>query len=153
METDVTHPCAGVLAPPPRESVRSRLWVEKPNLSDGLRREGSLLVLATLVIGLSFAINALNSRGFWVSIPCLFNKITKLPCLTCGLTRSFSLTAHGRFTAAFRMHPVSYTHLRAHETRHDPVCRLLREKKQSLRYLEACGWYSIVRNRSILKTK
>lgn len=104
METDVTHPCAGVLAPPSRESVRSRLWVEKPNLSDGLRREGSLLVLATLVIGLSFAMNALNSRGLWVSIPCLFNKITKLPCLTCGLTRSFSLTAHGRFTAAFRMH-------------------------------------------------
>src|SRR5450756_2426015 len=78
METDVTPPCAGVLAPPPRESVRSRLWVEKPNLSDGLRREGSLLVLATLVIGLSFAINALNSRGFWVSIPCLFNKICLL---------------------------------------------------------------------------
>src|SRR5450756_2766644 len=26
--------------------------------------------------------------------------------------------------------PVSYTHLRAHETRHDLVCRLLLEKKQ-----------------------
>src|SRR5450756_1301993 len=26
-------------------------------------------------------------------------------------------------------HPVSYTHLRAHETRHDLVCRLLLEKK------------------------
>ena len=25
--------------------------------------------------------------------------------------------------------PVSYTHLRAHETRHDLVCRLLLEKK------------------------
>src|SRR5450759_814079 len=25
-------------------------------------------------------------------------------------------------------HPVSYTHLRAHETRHDLVCRLLLEK-------------------------
>src|SRR5450756_2479111 len=29
---------------------------------------------------------------------------------------------------AFR--PVSYTHLRAHETRHDLVCRLLLEKKK-----------------------
>src|SRR5665648_1280990 len=28
------------------------------------------------------------------------------------------------------MVPVSYTHLRAHETRHDLVCRLLLEKKK-----------------------
>ena len=28
--------------------------------------------------------------------------------------------------------PVSYTHLRAHETRHDLVCRLLLEKKKNL---------------------
>src|SRR5450756_1035186 len=28
------------------------------------------------------------------------------------------------------MSPVSYTHLRAHETRHDLVCRLLLEKKK-----------------------
>src|SRR5450756_2883966 len=30
---------------------------------------------------------------------------------------------------ATRPYPVSYTHLRAHETRHDLVCRLLLEKK------------------------
>src|SRR5450756_3069275 len=29
-----------------------------------------------------------------------------------------------------RVGPVSYTHLRAHETRHDLVCRLLLEKKK-----------------------
>src|SRR5665648_1214864 len=29
--------------------------------------------------------------------------------------------------------PVSYTHLRAHETRHDIVCRLLLEKKKKIR--------------------
>ena len=29
------------------------------------------------------------------------------------------------------MSPVSYTHLRAHETRHDLVCRLLLEKKKN----------------------
>src|SRR5450759_5877462 len=28
------------------------------------------------------------------------------------------------------IYPVSYTHLRAHETRHDLVCRLLLEKKK-----------------------
>ena len=30
-------------------------------------------------------------------------------------------------------YPVSYTHLRAHETRHDLVCRLLLEKKKTTR--------------------
>src|SRR5450756_2195155 len=29
------------------------------------------------------------------------------------------------------INPVSYTHLRAHETRHDLVCRLLLEKKKN----------------------
>src|SRR5450759_5876927 len=33
-------------------------------------------------------------------------------------------------TAAALRGPVSYTHLRAHETRHDLVCRLLLEKKK-----------------------
>src|SRR5450756_2446178 len=36
----------------------------------------------------------------------------------------FAETWAGQFPA-----PVSYTHLRAHETRHDLVCRLLLEKK------------------------
>src|SRR5450759_5779448 len=30
-------------------------------------------------------------------------------------------------------HTVSYTHLRAHETRHDLVCRLLLEKKKKIK--------------------
>ena len=30
--------------------------------------------------------------------------------------------------------PVSYTHLRAHETRHDLVCRLLLEKKKKKKH-------------------
>src|SRR3546814_7214747 len=34
-------------------------------------------------------------------------------------------------TAGTRSKPVSYTHLRAHETSQDPVCRLLLEKKKS----------------------
>ena len=33
--------------------------------------------------------------------------------------------------------PVSYTHLRAHETRHDIVCRLLLEKKNTF---EVISW-------------
>src|SRR5450756_2861563 len=35
---------------------------------------------------------------------------------------------HGAFDYVAK--PVSYTHLRAHETRHDLVCRLLLEKKK-----------------------
>src|SRR5450756_2089933 len=35
-----------------------------------------------------------------------------------------------RLPLADRLRPVSYTHLRAHETRHDLVCRLLLEKKK-----------------------
>ena len=31
-----------------------------------------------------------------------------------------------------QLNPVSYTHLRAHETRHDLVCRLLLEKKKKI---------------------
>src|SRR5450756_2938956 len=34
------------------------------------------------------------------------------------------------FLAVHDPQPVSYTHLRAHETRHDLVCRLLLEKKK-----------------------
>src|SRR5450756_2987926 len=35
-----------------------------------------------------------------------------------------------RFNEFISKNPVSYTHLRAHETRHDLVCRLLLEKKK-----------------------
>src|SRR5450756_2967972 len=34
-----------------------------------------------------------------------------------------------RFVVIHTIYPVSYTHLRAHETRHDLVCRLLLDKK------------------------
>src|SRR5450756_2750867 len=37
---------------------------------------------------------------------------------------------HGAARVAAVLEPVSYTHLRAHETRHDLVCRLLLEKKK-----------------------
>src|SRR5450756_3200272 len=37
----------------------------------------------------------------------------------------------GMRVVALNSAPVSYTHLRAHETRHDLVCRLLLEKKKN----------------------
>src|SRR5450756_1617069 len=39
----------------------------------------------------------------------------------------------GRIAAQTAKQAVSYTHLRAHETRHDIVCRLLLEKKKKIR--------------------
>src|SRR5665648_1210222 len=43
-------------------------------------------------------------------------------------TAGYTLANHRR---KGRPIPVSYTHLRAHETRHDLVCRLLLEKKKT----------------------
>src|SRR5450756_127436 len=46
------------------------------------------------------------------------------------------LEAHARLRLPLvrRIKAVSYTHLRAHETRHDLVCRLLLEKKKKKKY-------------------
>src|SRR5450756_2165272 len=40
------------------------------------------------------------------------------------------IVADAAWSDAAVLRPVSYTHLRAHETRHDLVCRLLLEKKK-----------------------
>ena len=48
-----------------------------------------------------------------------------------------SLYVDGADESNHRLEPVSYTHLRAHETVLDLVCRLLLDKKtQHLRYLQ-----------------
>src|SRR5450756_2685766 len=43
---------------------------------------------------------------------------------------SVEVVTRGDVRRAKLYYPVSYTHLRAHETRHDLVCRLLLEKKK-----------------------
>jgi hypothetical protein len=83
---------------------RSRVWLERSDVSSRLRREGPLLVLALAVIGTSLILTALKSRNLWFGVPCLFKTITGAPCLACGLTRSFVLTAHGHLAGAFEMH-------------------------------------------------
>lgn len=102
MEAVQTSPVT--LDPPGTTPGKSSIWFERVGVGERLKREGSLLLLGLSAAALSAAMPALKSRGLWFDIPCLFNKITGLPCLTCGLTRSFSLTSHGDFTSAFRMH-------------------------------------------------
>jgi hypothetical protein len=61
-------------------------------------------VLVVAVLGLSFAMPALKARELWPGIPCIFYRITRVPCFTCGLTRSFASVARGDFRHAFYMH-------------------------------------------------
>ena len=46
--------------------------------------------------------------------------------------------------------PVSYTHLRAHETRHDLVCRLLLEKKKQLSLLSVSTCFIATTNACVI---
>src|SRR5450756_1665928 len=78
-------------------------------------------------------------------VPPAIRTSVSYPCMELGSgTASASSAEHSctaRANAANRsrdphsmrstMSPVSYTHLRAHETRHDLVCRLLLEKKKN----------------------
>src|SRR5450759_4641526 len=47
-----------------------------------------------------------------------------------GFCKCLSQGSHQHGLVLYGGIPVSYTHLRAHETRHDLVCRLLLEKKK-----------------------
>src|SRR5450756_3155540 len=49
---------------------------------------------------------------------------------------SFDHMHHPSLMPSSSLTPVSYTHLRAHETRHDLVCRLLLEKKKKKKNIE-----------------
>src|SRR5450759_5868189 len=55
---------------------------------------------------------------------------SSLPATRSGVGYSFACGSSSTITpGAVAKRAVSYTHLRAHETRHDLVCRLLLEKK------------------------
>lgn len=90
---------------PPKISETSGLLIlEKPGISGLLRHEGSLLLLVMVVLVLSFGLPFLKSHGAWISLPCWFYKITGIPCLACGMTRSFVFSAQGQWSSAFEMH-------------------------------------------------
>lgn len=61
-------------------------------------------LLARVGVILAFVVPpALARRG---PVVCLFRRITGRPCPYCGLTRSWTATAHGQIDDGFRAHPM-----------------------------------------------
>jgi hypothetical protein len=83
---------------------KTSFWLEREDLHGRLRNKGPLVAICAGVLLVSFLVPALKSRHAWVNIPCIFYTLTHVPCLLCGMTRSFVFTAHGNFSAAFNMH-------------------------------------------------
>lgn len=95
---------ANIIEPPVVFKPDGLIRIEKHRFADLATHEGPLLALVIIVISLSFAMPFLKSHGTWIGIPCWFHELTGIPCLACGLTRSFVLTAHGQWIPAFKMH-------------------------------------------------
>src|SRR5450759_5868694 len=62
----------------------------------------------------------LQRRAVWIAVALLLQALNEVD-------HNLYIPYLGPFGSLI---PVSYTHLRAHETRHDLVCRLLLEKKK-----------------------
>ena len=70
----------------------------------GVSAETQLLCGGLLVLVGSFLYPYLEGFLNRVTPGCLFHRLTGLPCLLCGMTRSLAATAHGHLAEAFRMH-------------------------------------------------
>ena len=84
-----------------------------------------------LVLTEGFSVSSLPSSFAWIG-KASFGGFPVIVIVTLVLVVLFDLAVrHTRFfISANKINPVSYTHLRAHETREDLVCRLLLEKKK-----------------------
>ena len=69
-----------------------------------ISREAQLLAGGTFILVASFLYTYVEGIVGTVSPGCLFKRVTGLPCLLCGMTRSMAATAHGQFADAFRFH-------------------------------------------------
>jgi hypothetical protein len=69
----------------------------------GHRGEATLLLGITLVLVVSAAWYPPDDGGF---VLCVFRNLTGLPCMGCGLTRSFCALAKGEAVRAFAFHPL-----------------------------------------------
>ena len=84
----------GLLKAPPAAPGRGRK----------LSREVELMGACIIILAGAFAYPYLDSLASPLLPGCLFHRITGLPCLLCGMTRSLAATAHGQLVEAFRLH-------------------------------------------------
>jgi uncharacterized protein DUF2752 len=71
-------------------------------------RRGPRATAASVTIGLLAAVAVLPARRPIPFDLCLMHRLTGLPCLTCGLTRSVCLLARGEWRASLVMHPAGW---------------------------------------------
>lgn len=67
-------------------------------------REAAILGGGILILVGAFVYPYVEGIADTITPGCLFHRITGLPCLLCGMTRSLAATAHGHLGEAFRMH-------------------------------------------------
>jgi len=65
-------------------------------------RRGLIALVASGFLAAAFVLPPRAPLAFDV---CLFHRLTGIPCLACGLTRSVCLFARGEWGASLRMHP------------------------------------------------
>jgi hypothetical protein len=68
------------------------------------------------LIWLSASVLSLGFAAVWLAIGlpwpgCAFHEVTRLPCLTCGMTRCGIQFFQGHFLAAFKWNPLIFTTL------------------------------------------
>ena len=68
-------------------------------------RRGAAALVAGGLLAAAFLLPARQPLGFDV---CLLQRLTGVPCLACGLTRSVCLFAQGEWGASLRMHPAGW---------------------------------------------
>lgn len=69
-----------------------------------ISREAEMLAAGFIILGGSFLYPYMEGIITRFTPGCLFHRITGLPCLLCGMTRSMAATAHGRLDEALRLH-------------------------------------------------
>src|SRR5450756_1792910 len=98
--------------------------------------------LALMSFSASYTMNSRRcgsaTAGRWVPCPATTTALSFLAPITVPrpprpMERPRLLTMDAKSTPRSPVGPVSYTHLRAHETRHDLVCRLLLETQKQKR--------------------
>src|ERR1035438_9417441 len=68
---------------------------------------GAMMLLELVVINLAFAADSdfVYFLGRRINVACAARQRLGVPCPTCGLTRGFVLTVHGRVGEAWRLSP------------------------------------------------